>query len=157
MNTIGFTIIGFTLAVVFFAAWVCERRRKDEFAEMLKNHLQDSIKNCEDLIRQLNNERTYSDTIANERNEALAKCEQLADENASLASDVAKLHKCTVAYVFSDWERIEDVTDVRDYYLEKEGVRIIIEDGKATSGFYSKDGPGEYIKPVAEVIDSDIV
>ena len=109
------------------------------------------------LRRDLSDERTYSDTIANERNEALAKCEQLADENASLVSDVAKLRKCTVAYVFSDWERIEDVTDVRDYYLEKEGVRIIIDDGKATSGFYSKDGPGEYIKPVAEVIDSDIV
>ncbi|MBQ4556529.1 MAG: hypothetical protein IJA60_02650 [Clostridia bacterium] len=88
-------------------------------------------------------ERKWGDKMLFERNDAIKRC--------------IELEKKSVAYVFSDWECIKDVTGVRDYYLEKEGMRIIVEDGKATSGFYSKEGPGEYIKPVAKVVEGSKV
>lgn len=126
-----YTVVWFVIAVLFCFSYILEY-----------------IETCK-VQRELEYERKQNA-------ELYAKCEQLADENASLAHDVAELRKRTVAYAFSDWEHCEGVTGAR-YYLEKDGIRLLIEDGKATSGFYSKDGPGEYIKPVAEVIDSDIV
>lgn len=78
-------------------------------------------------------EHRWSDKMASERNEAIHKC--------------IELEKLSVDKVFADWERIEDVSGVYyDYCLEKDSMRIIIEDGKAVGWL-------KYEKPVAEVLE----
>lgn len=112
------------IAVLCFIGAVTEASKRKKLEARNKHY-----------IEELNDERSWSDKILDERNTALDRCEELADENASLAHEAANLRKRTVEYAFSDWKRIEDVTGVRDYYLEKDGIRIIIEDGK-TVGWY---------------------
>ena len=99
-----YTVVWFVIAVLFCFSYILEY-----------------IETCK-VQRELEYERKQNA-------ELYAKCEQLADENASLAHDVAELRKRTVAYAFSDWECV--FLNARDYYLEKGGVRVIIEDGKA--------------------------
>ena len=119
------------IMLLLLAAWLYEKREGMAVMRAAKRYQSE-----------LEEERRWSDTVVRERDDAVKRC--------------IELEKKSVAYVFSDWECIKDVESIRDYYLEKEGMRIIVEDGKSTSGFYSKEGPGEYIKPVAKVVD-DIV
>lgn len=68
-----------------------------------------------------------------EENSALyKKCEDLADENATLHSENIKLQARSFGVMMCDWKRIED--DGRVYY-EKDKIRLIVEDGKVV-GWY---------------------
>lgn len=86
---------------------------------------------CERLDRNL-------DAVIEERDEAVkVRIRALNDRDAAI-NRADELEKKTVEYVFSGWEFIKPAEGCRDYYIEKDGIRIIVEDGKATSGWYAK-------------------
>lgn len=60
------------------------------------------------------------------------RCEQFANENATLASENARLQECSFGVMMREWKRIEDGECI---YYEKDHIRLIVEDGKVV-GWY---------------------
>lgn len=56
-----------------------------------------------------------------------------------------------VGKAFIAWERVEDIDGSRDCYLEKDGIRLIIDGGKCV-GWY-KPSNAVYEAPAAEVAE----
>ena len=70
--------------------------------------------------------------LSSERDALQDKCEEFANENATLHSENINLQARSFDAMMRDWKRIEDGERV---YYEKDNIRLIVEDGKVV-GWY---------------------
>ena len=136
---IGLTIIAVAVAIMFAAAWFSEKKLRTFWFNMSKSETEDKL----DVIKQLFDERKHSDMLQSE----LEVTEKAKDNYAAIAEDSRRKlnelrEKCkVVGTAFEDWQRVEDIDGTRDYYLEKDGIRLIIDDGVCVGWYKPSDAP----------------
>ena len=150
------------IAVILFLALVAERRERID-AEMRARRFCDE----RDGWRKDSSKRVAERDAALEKVEILeAKTKRLESAKDAIAGRceelLGKLSRESLKNVFSDWECVRDVEGMRDFYLEKDGIRLIFEHDKCI-GWYCpiKSGTpiclGECRTPVYEVPEATAV
>lgn len=108
-------------AVALAALNIISEMEKSKLREKNKEYIESNIIKCKRL-----------DELTSENAELIASCEQFANENATLASENARLQERSFGVMMRDWKRIEDGERI---YYEKDHIRLIVEDGKVV-GWY---------------------
>ena len=142
---------------LIFAAWVCEKREGELVLRAAKRYLAErdeeyklrcKVEREADCLREENKKLQRRNECSQDA------CEALANENASLYSDNAKLRSCTVVHAFSEWERKECVDIPGRVEYERDGISLIYECGKMV-GWYSVDTEQTVIRTTGLESESD--
>lgn len=108
-------------ALAWAALNIISELGKRQLLDRNKEHIVSNIEKCKRI-----------EELISENAELIASCEQFANENATLASENARLQGCSFGVMMREWKRIEDGERI---YYEKDHIRLIVEDGKVV-GWY---------------------
>ena len=115
------TILLITAALALMALNIITEREKRALCKLRAKYIE-----INSMLYKLIN------ALSSERDALQDKCEEFANENATLHSENINLQARSFGVMMSGWRRIED--DGRVYY-EKDQIRLIVEDGKVV-GWY---------------------
>lgn len=108
-------------AVALVALNIITEMDKRKLREKNAEYIESNIEKCKRI-----------EELISENAELIASCEQFANENATLASENARLHERSFGVMMREWKRVEDGESI---YYEKDHIRLIVEDDKVV-GWY---------------------